>query len=87
MSVNVCLNSSTSNVTTMLMHFMYMEILHTPSVASCSAPHKGAQLTQDELHFNTCMSRVRKSVEWGFGKILTNSQNPHEYIYYYYYYY
>ncbi len=31
---------------------------------------KGAHLTQDQQAFNTCMSRVRESVEWTFGKVV-----------------
>ena len=33
------------------------------------APFKGAQLTALEKEFNKKMSRLRISVEWGFGKI------------------
>jgi hypothetical protein len=33
------------------------------------APFRGANLTQDEKKFNKGMSKVRVSVEWGFGKI------------------
>jgi hypothetical protein len=29
-------------------------------------------LTNDEQEFNTPMSQVRESVEWGFGKIIQN---------------
>jgi hypothetical protein len=36
------------------------------------APFRGAQLTNDEQMFNTQMSKVRTSVEWGFGKICQN---------------
>lgn len=36
------------------------------------APFRGAQLTVDEQLFNTQMSKVRISVEWGFGKICQN---------------
>ena len=32
-------------------------------------PFRGAHLTQHEEDFNKCMSAVRTSVEWGFGKI------------------
>ncbi len=34
------------------------------------APFKGAQITASEQAFNKEMSRVRISVEWGFGKIM-----------------
>lgn len=33
------------------------------------APFRGAQLTAHEMQFNKRMSKVRISVEWGFGKI------------------
>ena len=33
------------------------------------SPFRGARLTQQEQEFNTRMSAVRSSVEWGFGKI------------------
>lgn len=33
------------------------------------APFRGANLTGDEKAFNKAMSKVRISVEWGFGKI------------------
>ena len=33
------------------------------------APFRGAALTEDEKRFNKAMSKVRVSVEWGFGKI------------------
>ena len=36
------------------------------------APFRGAQLTNDEQEFNREMSKVRTSVEWGFGKICQN---------------
>lgn len=36
------------------------------------APFRQAHLTDDEQEFNTRMSRVRTSVEWGFGKICQN---------------
>lgn len=36
------------------------------------APFRGAQLTADEKKFNKEMSKVRASVEWGFGKICQN---------------
>lgn len=36
------------------------------------APFRGAQLTNDQQQFNTRMSKVRSSVEWGFGKITQN---------------
>ena len=32
-------------------------------------PFRGAHLTAEEQEFNKSMSRVRISVEWGFGKI------------------
>ena len=35
------------------------------------SPYKGSQLTQQQQEFNTAMSRVRTSVEWTFGKIVT----------------
>jgi len=34
------------------------------------SPFRGAHLTAGEQEFNKSMSRVRKSVEWGFSKIL-----------------
>ena len=33
------------------------------------SPFKGADLTEAQKHFNKAMSKVRVSVEWGFGKI------------------
>jgi hypothetical protein len=36
------------------------------------APFRGAQLTDDQKEFNKRMSKVRVSVEWGFGKIIQN---------------
>lgn len=36
------------------------------------APFRGAQLTHDEKEFNKKISKVRVSVEWGFGKIIQN---------------
>lgn len=36
------------------------------------SPFRGARLTNDEQEFNTRMSQVRESVEWGFGKIIQN---------------
>ena len=33
------------------------------------APFRGAALTEDEKRLNKAMSKVRVSVEWGFGKI------------------
>ena len=36
------------------------------------APFRGANLTADEQEFNRAMSKVRVSVEWGFGKIVQN---------------
>ena len=36
------------------------------------APFRGANLTADEKAFNREMSKVRASVEWGFGKISQN---------------
>lgn len=33
------------------------------------APYRGAQLTQNQSEFNKRMSKVRVSVEWGFGKL------------------
>ena len=33
------------------------------------APFRGARLTAEQQEFNKSMSRVRISVEWGFGKI------------------
>lgn len=36
------------------------------------APFRGTQLTNDEQEFNREMSKVRTSVEWGFGKICQN---------------
>lgn len=34
------------------------------------APFRGAHLTDDQKEFNSQMSKVRTSVEWGFGKII-----------------
>jgi hypothetical protein len=34
------------------------------------SPHKGADLSADEMAFNRSMSPVRESVEWAFGKIV-----------------
>ena len=34
------------------------------------SPFRGAHLTDNEQEFNTQMSKVRVSVEWGFGKII-----------------
>ena len=34
------------------------------------APFRGAHLTDDQQAFNSQMSKVRSSVEWGFGKII-----------------
>ena len=34
------------------------------------APFRGAHLTDDQQAFNSHMSKVRSSVEWGFGKII-----------------
>lgn len=36
------------------------------------APYRGSQLTTQQVAFNRAMSRVRVSVEWTFGKIVTN---------------
>ena len=36
------------------------------------SPFRGAQVTNAELMFNTQMSKLRGSVEWGFGKICQN---------------
>lgn len=36
------------------------------------APFRGARLTADQQEFNSQMSKVRCSVEWGFGKIIQN---------------
>ena len=36
------------------------------------SPFRGVRLTNDEQFFNTQMSKVRVSVEWGFGKICQN---------------
>lgn len=36
------------------------------------SPFRGAQLTNAEQMFNTQMSKLRISVEWGFGKICQN---------------
>ena len=36
------------------------------------SPFRGTRLTDDEQMFNTQMSKVRASVEWGFGKICQN---------------
>lgn len=36
------------------------------------APFRGVHLTDDQQDFNTQMSKVRASVEWGFGKICQN---------------
>jgi hypothetical protein len=36
------------------------------------APFRGAQLTAAQKQFNSEMSKVRISVEWGFGKICQN---------------
>ena len=36
------------------------------------APYRGSQLTPQQEAFNRAMSRVRVSVEWTFGKIVTN---------------
>lgn len=36
------------------------------------SPFRGAQLTPDQQLFNSNMSKVRVSVEWGFGKICQN---------------
>lgn len=36
------------------------------------APFRGAQLTAAQKQFNSDMSKVRVSVEWGFGKICQN---------------
>ena len=33
------------------------------------APFRGADLTAPQKHFNKAMSKVRVSIEWGFGKI------------------
>ena len=33
------------------------------------APFRGARLTDDQQEFNSRMSKLRVSVEWGFGKI------------------
>ena len=33
-------------------------------------PFRGAHLTDDQQAFNSQMSKVRSSVEWGFGKII-----------------
>ena len=40
------------------------------------APYRAAILTADEKQFNSAMSKVRVSVEWGFGKILQNFAFP-----------
>ena len=32
-------------------------------------PFKGAFLTREQKEFNVCMSHIRASVEWGFGKV------------------
>jgi hypothetical protein len=39
---------------------------------SILAPFRGANLTEDQKKFNKRMSKVRVSVEWGFGKICTS---------------
>ena len=36
------------------------------------APFRGAVLTAEERQFNSARSKVRVSVEWGFGKIMQN---------------
>lgn len=36
------------------------------------APFRGARFTADHQEFNSQMSKVRCSVEWGFGKIIQN---------------
>lgn len=36
------------------------------------ATFRGARLTTDQQEFNSQMSKVRCSVEWGFGKIIQN---------------
>ena len=36
------------------------------------APFRGAHLTANQQEFNSQMSKVRCSVEWGFGKIIQN---------------
>jgi len=41
-----------------------------PRSRHIQCPFKGAMLNNDEQEFNTQMSSVRQSVEWGFGKIL-----------------
>lgn len=35
------------------------------------SPHRQGRLTPQQQHFNTAMSAVRQSVEWGFQKIAT----------------
>lgn len=40
------------------------------------APFRGARLTADQQEFNSQMSKVRCSVEWGFGKIIQNFVFP-----------
>lgn len=36
------------------------------------SPFRGANLTDDQQEFNARMSKLRVSVEWGFGKICQN---------------
>ena len=36
------------------------------------APYSGAQLTQEEMSFNSSMSKVRVTVEWMFGEVINN---------------
>lgn len=33
-------------------------------------PFRGGDLTEEQQHFNSCMSKVYQSVEWGFGKVV-----------------
>lgn len=42
-----------------------------PIQQSLIAPYRGIGLTQQQENFNREMSKIRTSVEWGFGKILT----------------
>ena len=41
-----------------------------PLLQQLIAPYRGAALDQDQEQFNTVMSKVRESVEFGFGKIV-----------------
>ena len=40
-----------------------------PSLPNLKAPHRGNNLTPAQQRYNKAMSRVRESVEYGFGKI------------------